>query len=193
MSDRKRIYQLTYPANANRPVFLEDSGNALSITGIVVEGMGLRLMILAPWSSEFNPPPSTMRASLAEWQEFIRISDDPQVFEVDPSGCLKAVFRKAERTASGAVQQQVWARDGFACLYCGRMMGNTVLSVDHFVPLERGGDNLTTNLVTACLACNKAKGDRDPEEFCQSRGYDYVGLVNYLAGRASRAFLAHLR
>ena len=40
---------------------------------------------------------------------------------------------------------------------------------------------------------NKLKGDRDPEEFCATEGYDYFGLRQYLAGRASRVFLAHLR
>jgi 5-methylcytosine-specific restriction endonuclease McrA len=39
------------------------------------------------------------------------------------------------------VQQKVWAADGFQCVYCGAKMGETLLTVDHFVPLELGGAN----------------------------------------------------
>ena len=113
-TERRRLYQLAYPTGVKRPVYLEDSGNTLMITGIVIEGMGLSNTLLAPWSTVQDAPPA-VPLTLVEWQEFLRISDDPKVFEVDPTGYVKAVHRKSERAASGVVQQQVWARDGFQC------------------------------------------------------------------------------
>jgi 5-methylcytosine-specific restriction endonuclease McrA len=55
-------------------------------------------------------------------------------------------------------------RDGAACAYCGRPAGTgepfSRLSVDHVIPVSRGGTDALTNLVLACRACNCAKGAR---------------------------------
>ena len=60
-----------------------------------------------------------------------------------------------------AVRQMVYARDGYACRYCGRKRGHAVrLELDHFHPRARGGSDDPDNLVTACRACNRAKGVR---------------------------------
>lgn len=37
-------------------------------------------------------------------------------------------------------------------------------TVDHMLPVSRGGSNDFTNLVIACFACNHRKRDRTPEE-----------------------------
>jgi 5-methylcytosine-specific restriction endonuclease McrA len=51
----------------------------------------------------------------------------------------------------------VLKRDDYTCAYCSKP-ANTV---DHVVPLARGGDKYdTNNLVAACIACNSAKRDR---------------------------------
>lgn len=48
-------------------------------------------------------------------------------------------------------------RDGFACVYCGRLGGR--LTLDHVDPVAaRGRGNAPRDLVTACLSCNSAKG-----------------------------------
>ena len=55
----------------------------------------------------------------------------------------------------------VFLRDGFACLYCGRRED---LTFDHVVPRSRGGRTSWTNIATACSRCNLAKGGRTPDE-----------------------------
>lgn len=53
----------------------------------------------------------------------------------------------------------VFARDGFRCRYCGHSPndGETVLHVDHVIPVAGGGTNHRANLRTACLRCNLGK------------------------------------
>jgi hypothetical protein len=46
---------------------------------------------------------------------------------------------------------------GKRCLYCGEASE----SIDHVLPLSRGGLNVTENCVPACLGCNGRKGDSD--------------------------------
>lgn len=45
---------------------------------------------------------------------------------------------------------------GRPCHWCGRA-GTTV---DHLVPISRGGTNDDDNLVSACAKCNEARGNR---------------------------------
>jgi hypothetical protein len=53
----------------------------------------------------------------------------------------------------------VFVRDHFTCQYCGRSAPDTVLEIDHRVPVARGGSGEKTNLVTACVDCNLGKSD----------------------------------
>jgi 5-methylcytosine-specific restriction endonuclease McrA len=64
-----------------------------------------------------------------------------------------------------AVRRMVYARDGHTCRYCGRRRGHAVkLELDHFFPHALGGSDHPNNLVTACRACNRAKGVRVLED-----------------------------
>lgn len=67
----------------------------------------------------------------------------------------------------------VLERDKYTCAYCGIQPGQSqrgqVLSkqgftVDHIVPVSRGGKNSWTNTVCACPVCNQRKGNRLPHE-----------------------------
>jgi len=54
----------------------------------------------------------------------------------------------------------IYARDGFACLFCGTTSDEGAsLSLDHVLPRELGGSHDSSNLVTACVSCNSAKQD----------------------------------
>lgn len=51
---------------------------------------------------------------------------------------------------------------GDRCFYCTRQFGPTRRrTLDHLVPLARGGTNLISNLVLSCAKCNQAKGDME--------------------------------
>lgn len=48
---------------------------------------------------------------------------------------------------------------GYRCYWCG----GDFESIDHVVPVARGGLDLLDNLVPACTRCNSLKSDADPE------------------------------
>ena len=62
----------------------------------------------------------------------------------------------------------LFARDGYACQYCGRhrseLRGRQFLTRDHILPISRGGENSWENVVTSCSPCNNRKGNHVPEE-----------------------------
>jgi len=59
----------------------------------------------------------------------------------------------------------VFRRDEWTCQYCGTRAGP--FECDHIHPISRGGTNALTNLVTACIACNRAKYNKTVEEWQQ--------------------------
>ena len=69
-------------------------------------------------------------------------------------------IRKARRWA-------IYMRDSWTCVYCERE--DVALTLDHVHPRELGGGNETSNLVTACRACNTAKGKKSLDEFTPTR------------------------
>ena len=50
---------------------------------------------------------------------------------------------------------QIFERDGYRCLSCGT---EAQLTVDHIVPVARGGGHELSNLQTLCRSCNSRKG-----------------------------------
>lgn len=58
----------------------------------------------------------------------------------------------------------LFQRDDHLCLYCGDRFPLRTLSRDHVTPISQGGQNLWTNVVTACTRCNNHKAGRTPEQ-----------------------------
>lgn len=54
---------------------------------------------------------------------------------------------------------EVFKRDKFRCLYCGRTPPQVVLEADHVVPRAEGGPDTMDNLATSCFDCNRGKSD----------------------------------
>lgn len=164
----------------NRPVLYGDIGSLLRIQGLVVGGGGETAVLLLPSTGIMNPVSGGIyELSEEEWSDFIRRSDDPEILV----GPAKVFQRKVRWEISGAIQQKIWAADGFECMYCGKKMGQVLMTIDHFIPLELNGANDTTNFLTACKPCNKDKGSQDPKEWCKLKGIDFEALVDYLKHR----------
>ena len=53
------------------------------------------------------------------------------------------------------------------CYYCYRKVGRPNLTMDHVVPLSRGGKSTKGNVAAACKECNNAKKQLLPMEWEQ--------------------------
>jgi len=79
----------------------------------------------------------------------------------------------------------IYLRDGLACVYCGATVEDGAkLTLDHCRPHSHGGSNKETNLVTACLTCNSARGNRSWKTFTKK-------VAEYL-GRDARQVTAYI-
>ena len=58
----------------------------------------------------------------------------------------------------------IYLRDNFQCQYCTKRFHEDKLTLDHVVPVLRGGKKTWENIVTACVRCNQKKGHKSIEE-----------------------------
>ena len=82
------------------------------------------------------------------------MSDDRYVREVDDDTLRR------EKGRARALRQTSWWRRRIAtgrCHYCQREVGAKALTLDHVVPLVRGGRSIRANMVAACKDCNNKK------------------------------------
>ena len=56
-----------------------------------------------------------------------------------------------------SVRKYVFERNNYQCQSCGKTFQETQLSIDHIIPLAKGGSNDISNLHTLCLKCNQSK------------------------------------
>lgn len=82
--------------------------------------------------------------------------------------------RQREATAEALTRETrraIIARDGATCYLCGEPLDLAAafpdpqaVTLDHVVPLARGGAHTPDNLRVACRPCNLRKGDKLPAE-----------------------------
>ena len=84
------------------------------------------------------------------------------------------VFLSRERQKARELRGSQWWKRQLArgqCYYCGRSFSPKALTMDHIVPLIRGGKSTKGNVVPACKSCNNKKKHMLPiewEEYLQS-------------------------
>lgn len=59
-------------------------------------------------------------------------------------------------------RRSILLRDNYRCQYCGEEFSDGELTYDHVIARSRGGKTEWTNIVSACVACNKTKRDALP-------------------------------
>lgn len=71
----------------------------------------------------------------------------------------EAQMKREKEKARKLRQTAWWMRKirGGICHYCGQEVGRGQLTMDHVVPISRGGKSKKGNLVPACKECNNKK------------------------------------
>lgn len=93
------------------------------------------------------------------------MSSEPY-FDINPDPETNKRIRK-ERDKARALKKTPWWKNQLhkgICHYCGRKFSPDELSMDHIVPLARGGKSTKGNIVPACMECNRKKKLETPAE-----------------------------
>jgi 5-methylcytosine-specific restriction endonuclease McrA len=74
----------------------------------------------------------------------------------------RARVAAALATLTAAQWEAILELHGNACAYCGKP---GKMTMDHVLPVSRGGGTTADNVVPACQSCNSSKGAKTPEEW----------------------------
>lgn len=102
-----------------------------------------------------------------------RYRQDPKQREMDKIRKLRYYYRKQSaiynNTVEGAdaITQEQFRSFYYAdtCYYCGKKFKGQRKTIDHKIPVSRGGTNAVENLCVCCLACNSKKHDKTEAEY----------------------------
>lgn len=67
---------------------------------------------------------------------------------------------KVEKEKARTLRKSAWWQRKISegvCYYCGRKFPPSQLTMDHIIPLIRGGKSTKSNIVPACKECNSKK------------------------------------
>jgi 5-methylcytosine-specific restriction endonuclease McrA len=98
---------------------------------------------------------------VSEFDEELR---SPSVTMKMPAVIRMTRKTKLRRTVIKFSRENLLTRDGFTCQYCCVGFERDALTKDHVLPRSRGGRSTWENIVMACHACNRRKGNRTPTE-----------------------------
>jgi len=90
------------------------------------------------------------------------VTMEPYALDLD-----EAMIRRERRKARALRATQWWKRRiaKGVCGYCGRPTPPKDLTMDHIVPIARGGRTTRGNVVPACKSCNTRKKQLLPMEW----------------------------
>lgn len=75
---------------------------------------------------------------------------------------------KREREKARALRKTRWWKQRLSrgiCYYCGHRFSSDELTMDHIIPIIRGGRSTKNNIATACKDCNNKKKHMLPMEW----------------------------
>ena len=107
--------------------------------------------------------------SFGGWVERGILNGTPRIhgvtFEIEAPEII-VLGRYAKLPPRGVVfnRRNLHRRDQNTCQYCGARLASESLTIDHVVPISRGGKTAWENCVLACHRCNGRKANRTPQE-----------------------------
>lgn len=112
------------------------------------------------------------QTSIAHW----KLGHNSSPWHVGIAECWTPKQRRRAREKMSMVgrfrRSDIFERDQYTCHLCGRQTDPLIRvpdpfapTLDHVVPLSKGGSHTEGNIRTACFICNSRRGDRSVDEF----------------------------
>ena len=117
------------------------------------------------------------KVSVLEWYDDWIVRSASWETKVPAVIMLKQMMKRSKNPRFS--KTNIFLRDFYTCQYCDTRLQRSQLTLDHVVPVSRGGKTNWENIVTACAPCNANKGNSlTPRPKVQPRQPDYYELAN---------------
>lgn len=104
-----------------------------------------------------------------KFQWYCEKNDLVSIFGFPKDCCTRAcehlIKTSLGRGISRELREKIYKRDGYKCIVCEKSKHN--LTIDHLIPIDKGGTNDEWNLATMCSNCNCAKGNKLIDRFVE--------------------------
>ena len=142
-------------AAMKRSLLLNSNGEPLQF---ISEIRAIKLML-----SGRADPQTGATGSLSYWDEEYPSCDNS--FRLPAVLRLKHyITRKIDRRPPRFQKRVLFNRDSWKCQYCGQELVYSAITVDHVIPVSKGGPTTWQNCVAACKPCNKKKANKMLDE-----------------------------
>ena len=78
---------------------------------------------------------------------------------------IQPVKKIKRKTFDKTTRKSIYNNSGCRCQICGRLITYDDFTIDHIIPLAKGGTNNMSNLQSSCVRCNSIKADVLPDDF----------------------------
>lgn len=117
------------------------------------------------------------KVNVLEWYDDWVVKSSSWETRVPAVIMMKEMYRRKRNPRFS--RYNVYLRDMFTCQYCSTHNPQSKLTLDHVLPLSKGGRTEWTNIVAACGPCNAKKGnDERIRPKILPHQPDYYELVN---------------
>jgi len=93
---------------------------------------------------------------------YYRVIEPRKIKEDIKNGTIKKRKRSKANYDNIKMRLEVVERKGFTCHICGKQIHYTDFSIDHGIPISKGGTQDLDNLVPAHKVCNSSKSNKLP-------------------------------
>lgn len=139
---------------------------------ITVKTVREAIGLVAKGSAFVLEPETYERHDLASWADVsrlkVKVGDgvirSQRLMLVAPEVVVLTGYEGMGQKSVIFSRRNLFKRDRYTCQYCGKQPGPEELTIDHVLPKSKGGKSTWENCALACVACNKVKADRTPEQ-----------------------------
>ena len=113
---------------------------------------------------------ATRKRRNALWRRKYSLNADLRMYNRNKAKARKAALRKnTVLPVSTAELKHRFMEFNNTCAYCGA--GNTLLHIEHVVPISKGGSHSLNNVVPACSRCNYSKYNHEVRTWYTAQPY----------------------
>lgn len=89
------------------------------------------------------------------------------VKNISSSNSSAKIIKTPRRCFTAKERRDIYVRDKGICGICGKFVPPDIFTIDHIVPISKGGTYEYSNLQCCCRKCNQLKADALPDDFFQ--------------------------